>query len=195
MKNITVIGTGYVGLVSGAGLSDFGNLVVCADIDESKISLLKAGKIPIFEPGLKEVVDRNVKSNRLSFTTDVSKAIRDSEVIFIGVGTPEGKNGEADLSAVFSVAETIGNNLNTYKIICTKSTVPIGTGAKIISIINECKNTKHNGIKRFPLEQTHCPSCPIHNSGKNKGQKWELKKRLNDKDVCQLYRGSFIKKI
>ena len=140
MKKITVIGTGYVGLVSGAGLSDFGNHVVCADLDESKISLLKAGKIPIFEPGLKEVVDRNVKSNRLSFTTDVSKAVRDSEVIFIGVGTPEGKNGEADLSAVFSVAETIGNNLNTYKIICTKSTVPIGTGAKIISIINKCKN-------------------------------------------------------
>ncbi|MFC1527223.1 UDP-glucose dehydrogenase family protein [Candidatus Neomarinimicrobiota bacterium] len=140
MKNITVIGTGYVGLVSGAGLSDFGNQVVCADIDESKISLLKAGKIPIFEPGLKEVVDRNVKSNRLSFTTDISGAVRSSEVIFIGVGTPEGKNGEADLSAVFSVAETIGNNLNTYKIICTKSTVPIGTGAKIISIINKCKN-------------------------------------------------------
>ncbi|MFC1759945.1 UDP-glucose dehydrogenase family protein [Candidatus Neomarinimicrobiota bacterium] len=140
MKNITVIGTGYVGLVSGAGLSDFGNQVICADIDETKISLLKAGKIPIFEPGLKEVVDRNVKSNRLSFTTDISGAVRSSEVIFIGVGTPEGKNGEADLSAVFSVAETIGNNLNTYKIICTKSTVPIGTGAKIISIINKCKN-------------------------------------------------------
>ncbi|MBU0529183.1 UDP-glucose/GDP-mannose dehydrogenase family protein [bacterium] len=139
MKNITVIGTGYVGLVSGAGLSDFGNQVVCADIDESKISLLQTGKIPIFEPGLKEVVDRNVKSNRLSFTVDVSKAIRDSEVIFIGVGTPEGKNGEADLSAVFSVAEMIGKNLNSYKIICTKSTVPIGTGAKIISLINKFK--------------------------------------------------------
>jgi UDPglucose 6-dehydrogenase len=139
MKNITVIGTGYVGLVSGAGLYDFGNQVICADIDESKIRLLKAGKIPIFEPGLKEVVDRNIKSNRLSFTTDVSKAVRDSEVIFIGVGTPEGKNGEADLSVVFSVAETIGNNLNTYKIICTKSTVPIGTGEKIISIINKYK--------------------------------------------------------
>jgi UDPglucose 6-dehydrogenase len=140
MKNITVIGTGYVGLVSGAGLSDFGNQVVCADIDESKIRLLNTGKIPIFEPGLKEVVDRNVKSNRLSFTTDVAKAVRDAEVIFIGVGTPEGKKGEADLSAVFSVAETIGNNLNTYKIICTKSTVPIGTGEKIISIINKHKN-------------------------------------------------------
>ncbi len=140
MKNITVIGTGYVGLVSGAGLSDFGNQVVCADIDESKIRLLKTGKIPIFEPGLKEVVERNVKSGRLSFTTDVAKAIRDSEVIFIGVGTPEGNNGEADLSAIFSVAEMIGNNLNDYKIICTKSTVPIGTGQKIISIIKKYKN-------------------------------------------------------
>ncbi len=140
MKNITVIGAGYVGLVSGAGLSDFGNKVICADIDESKIRSLKSGIIPIYEPGLKEVVDRNVKSSRLSFTTDVSKAVRESEVIFIGVGTPEGKNGEADLSAVYSVAEMIGNNLNDYKIICTKSTVPIGTGEKITSIINNCKN-------------------------------------------------------
>jgi len=140
MKNITVLGTGYVGLVSGAGLSDFGNRVICADIDESKIQSLLAGNIPIFEPGLKEIVDRNVNSNRLSFTTDISKAIRDSEVIFIGVGTPEGKNGEANLSAVFSVAETIGKNLTAYKIICTKSTVPIGTGGKIISIINKYKN-------------------------------------------------------
>jgi UDPglucose 6-dehydrogenase len=144
MKKIAVIGTGYVGLVSGAGLSDFGNQVICADIDDSKIGLLKAGKIPIFEPGLKEIVDRNVKSNRLSFTTDISKAVKDSEVIFIGVGTPEGESGETDLTAVFSVAETIGKNLNTYKIICTKSTVPIGTGGKIISIINKNKNKDVN---------------------------------------------------
>lgn len=144
MKNITVIGTGYVGLVSGAGLSDFGNKVICADIDESKIRALEAGEIPIFEPGLKEVVARNVKSDRLSFTTDVAQAIRASDVIFIGVGTPEGKNGEANLSAVFSVAEMIGNNLNTYKVICTKSTVPIGTGEKIISIIEKTKNSNNN---------------------------------------------------
>lgn len=144
MKNITVIGTGYVGLVSGAGLSDFGNKVICADIDELKIRALKAGEIPIFEPGLKEVVARNVKSDRLSFTTDVAQAIRASDVIFIGVGTPEGKNGEANLSAVFSVAEMIGNNLNTYKVICTKSTVPIGTGEKIISIIEKTKNSNNN---------------------------------------------------
>ena len=140
MKNIAVIGAGYVGLVSGAGLSDFGNQVLCADIDENKIGSLKQGNIPIFEPGLKEIVDRNIESNRLSFTCDIRKAIRDSEVIFIAVGTPEGKNGEADLSAVFSVAETIGNNLSAYKVICTKSTVPIGTGEKIISIIKKSKN-------------------------------------------------------
>jgi len=142
MKKIAVIGTGYVGLVSGAGLSDFGNQVVCADIDKSKIGALQQGKIPIFEPGLKEIVVRNIKYNRLSFTSDVPKAIRKSDVIFIGVGTPEGKNGEADLSAVYLVAETIGQNLNSYKVICTKSTVPIGTGDEIIAIINKTKNNK-----------------------------------------------------
>jgi len=141
MKKIAVIGTGYVGLVSGAGLSDFGNQVICADIDKSKIESLIAGKIPIFEPGLKEVVDRNVNSNRLSFTTDVSKAIKDSDVIFIGVGTPESETGEADLSAVYSVAEIIAENLNNYKVICTKSTVPIGTGDKIITKIKNSQNS------------------------------------------------------
>ncbi|MEE8340559.1 MAG: UDP-glucose/GDP-mannose dehydrogenase family protein [Candidatus Neomarinimicrobiota bacterium] len=140
MMNITIIGTGYVGLVSGAGLADFGNQVICSDIDESKIRELNAGKIPIFEPGLKEIINRNVKSKRLSFTSDISKAIRDSEVIFICVGTPEGENGEADLSAVFSVTEMIGKNLDSYKTICTKSTVPIGTGEKIVDIINKFKN-------------------------------------------------------
>ncbi len=139
MKNITVIGTGYVGLVSGAGLSDFGNKVICADIDKSKIKSLKAGIIPIYEPGLKEVVDRNVNNGRLTFTTDIPQAVRNSDVIFIGVGTPEGKNGEADLTAVFTVAELIGRNLDNYKVICTKSTVPIGTGTNLISIINKNK--------------------------------------------------------
>lgn len=143
MKKITVIGTGYVGLVSGAGLADFGNQVICADIDKNKIKLLKNGKIPIFEPGLKEVVDRNVKNGRLSFTTDVEKSVQDSEVIFIGVGTPEGKDGSADLSAIFTVAELIADNLNTYKIICTKSTVPIGTGDKIISLIKKNRTSKN----------------------------------------------------
>ena len=112
MKKITVIGTGYVGLVSGAGISDFGHRVTCADIIESKIKLLKNGEIPIYEPGLYELVDRNVNAGRLSFTTQVDEAIQQADVIFIAVGTPQSDNGEANISAVESVARSIGKNLN-----------------------------------------------------------------------------------
>ncbi len=135
MKKIAVIGTGYVGLVSGAGLSDFGNTVICADIDLDKINLLKKGKIPIYEPGLNEIVQRNVKAGRLFFSGEVNKSIEEADVIFIAVGTPEGDNGTSDLSAIYKVARAIGENLNGYKVICTKSTVPIGTGKKIIDKI------------------------------------------------------------
>ena len=104
MKKITVIGTGYVGLVSGAGISDFGHHVTCADIIDSKIKMLQSGKIPIYEPGLSDLVERNVKAGRLAFTTDVDSAIQSSAVIFIAVGTPQGDNGEANISAVEAVA-------------------------------------------------------------------------------------------
>ena len=137
MKKITVIGTGYVGLVSGAGISDFGHSVTCADIIESKIKLLKNGEIPIYEPGLYELVDRNVNAGRLSFTTKVDEAIQQADVIFIAVGTPQSDNGEANISAVESVARSIGKNLNSYKVICTKSTVPVGTGNIICKLIRE----------------------------------------------------------
>ena len=137
MKKITVIGTGYVGLVSGAGISDFGHRVTCADIIESKIKLLKNGEIPIYEPGLYELVDRNVNAGRLSFTTKVDEAIQQADVIFIAVGTPQSDNGEANISAVESVARSIGKNLNSYKVICTKSTVPVGTGNIICKLIRE----------------------------------------------------------
>ena len=137
MKKITVIGTGYVGLVSGAGISDFGHPVTCADIIESKIELLKNGEIPIYEPGLYELVDRNVNAGRLSFTTKIDEAIQQADVIFIAVGTPQGDNGEANISAVESVARSIGKNLNNYKVICTKSTVPVGTGDIICELIRE----------------------------------------------------------
>ena len=137
MKKITVIGTGYVGLVSGAGISDFGHRVTCADIIESKIKLLKNGEIPIYEPGLHELVDRNVNAGRLSFTTKVDEAIQQADVIFIAVGTPQSDNGEANISAVESVARSIGKNLNNYKVICTKSTVPVGTGDIICELIRE----------------------------------------------------------
>jgi len=137
VKKITVIGTGYVGLVSGAGISDFGHRVTCADIIESKIKLLKNGEIPIYEPGLYELVDRNVNAGRLSFTTQVDEAIQQADVIFIAVGTPQSDNGEANISAVESVARSIGKNLNNYKVICTKSTIPVGTGDIICELIRE----------------------------------------------------------
>ena len=137
MRHIAIIGTGYVGLVSGSGISDFGHKVICADIDEEKIKVLQTGKIPIYEPGLDELVERNTKAERLSFSTDVGKTIRDSDVIFIAVSTPQSENGEADISAVKAVAKIIGQNLNSRKVVCTKSTVPIGTGKLVTSIINE----------------------------------------------------------
>ena len=137
MKRICIVGTGYVGLVSGTGLADFGNYVVCVDIDKEKIELLKKGEIPIYEPGLKEVVDRNVKAGRLRFSTDIDKAIRDSDVIFSAVGTPPGEGGEADLRAVWAVATVFAKNLDGYKVFVNKSTVPVGTGRKVYELIQE----------------------------------------------------------
>lgn len=136
-KNIAVIGTGYVGLVTGTALADFGNKVTCVDVDETKINMLNNGQIPIYEPGLKELVDKNVHEGRLSFTTDIDKAISENEVIFIGVGTPPKENGEADLSYVEAVIDSISNNLNEYKVVVTKSTVPVGTNRWIKEIISE----------------------------------------------------------
>ena len=141
MKKICIVGTGYVGLVSGAGIADFGNHVICTDIDKSKIDLLNQGVIPIYEPGLKELVDRNVAAGRLSFSSDIDASVGAAEVIFIAVGTPMGDTGEADLRAVEAVATTIAKNLNSYKIICTKSTVPVGTGARLEALIESEKSS------------------------------------------------------
>ena len=133
MKNITIIGTGYVGLVTGVGLSEFGNKVICADIDHNKIAHLNEGKVPIHEPGLGEIIKKNVSSNRLFFSSDIASSIKSSKVIIIAVGTPQSESGKANLDHVFSVVQTIVDNINDYKIICTKSTVPIGTGKRIIN--------------------------------------------------------------
>lgn len=131
---IAVVGTGYVGLVVGACLSETGNDVVCADIDGPKIERLNAGEVPIYEPGLEPLVERNLAELRLSFTTDVARVVAEAEVIFIAVGTPPGEDGSADLQHVLAVAETIGRNMpadGPEKIIITKSTVPVGTAAKV----------------------------------------------------------------
>ena len=138
---IAVIGTGYVGLVTGTCLAELGNSVVCVDIDESKISKLKKGDIPIYEPGLSELTVRNFKEGRLKFTTDSKKAIQDSEVVFSAVGTPPDKDHKADLTAVKKVAETFGKNINGYKVFVNKSTVPAGTSEMVYEIIaKESKN-------------------------------------------------------
>ncbi|HEX2079725.1 MAG TPA: UDP-glucose/GDP-mannose dehydrogenase family protein [Longimicrobium sp.] len=131
---IAVVGTGYVGLVAGACLAETGNEVACADIDAGKVARLNAGEIPIYEPGLEPLVERNLREGRLSFTTDVAGAVRDAEVIFIAVGTPPGEDGSADLQHVLAVAETIGRSMpadGPEKIVITKSTVPVGTASKV----------------------------------------------------------------
>ncbi|MEG2092297.1 UDP-glucose dehydrogenase family protein [Cetobacterium sp.] len=126
--NVTVIGTGYVGLVQGVILSEFGHKVICMDVDKVKIENLKKGILPIYEPGLKDILEHNVDEKRLSFTTDIKEAILNSEVIFIAVGTPPSDDGSADLKYVLECAKNIGENLNGYKVIVNKSTVPVGTG-------------------------------------------------------------------
>lgn len=135
MKNICVIGTGYVGLVTGTCLSDRGHNVICVDVDKNKIENLKKGIIPIYEDGLEEMVKKNYKEKRLSFTSDAAEAIKKSEIIFIAVGTPPLPDGSANLVYVKEVAETIGKSMNAYKVIINKSTVPIGTGDLVTRII------------------------------------------------------------
>ena len=135
MAKICVLGTGYVGLVSGACLADFGHNVECVDIDGPRIETLNRGEIPIYEPGLKDVVARNVAAERLAFTTDLKHAVHVSDVVFIAVGTPPREDGSTDMSYVFSAAEDLARHLNGYKVIVQKSTVPVGSARRVSEII------------------------------------------------------------
>lgn len=137
MNKISIIGTGYVGLVTGACLSDFGLNVLCMDNDVEKIKKLKQGIIPIYEPGLDVIVERNVANHRLSFTTEMKKAVEESDVIFIAVGTPPAEDGSADLKYVEAVARDIARYMNGYKVIVDKSTVPVGTGQRVKQWVKE----------------------------------------------------------
>ena len=134
---ITVIGTGYVGLVAGACLADMGNNVICVDNNEDKLNLLKSGVIPIYEPGLEELVRSNVLENRLSFSSDIDNAVKVSQVCFIAVGTPQGEDGSADLHYVFDVVKSIAKAMNGYKVIVDKSTVPVGTAERVAEIVKQ----------------------------------------------------------
>jgi UDPglucose 6-dehydrogenase len=138
---IAVVGTGYVGLVAGACFAESGNDVVCVDKDDAKVRMLRRGKMPIYEPGLEEIVRRNKAEGRLTFTTNLPKAVRDSVVVFIAVGTPQDEDGSADLRHVLAVAGEIAKAMNGYKIIVDKSTVPVGTSEKVREIIR--RTTTH----------------------------------------------------
>ena len=136
-KKICVIGTGYVGLIASVGLADFGNEIIGVDIDENKINMLNKGVSPIYEPGVERYLKRNLESGRLTFSTDIDGSLQASEVVFIAVGTPPKENGEADLSFVESVVKSIAYNLNDYKVVVTKSTVPVGTNRWIKAKLSE----------------------------------------------------------
>jgi UDPglucose 6-dehydrogenase len=149
--HIAVIGTGYVGLVTGACFAEFGVDVTCVDIDKEKIARLIAGEMPIYEPGLEQLVVKNTQSGRLRFTTDIQKAVEDALVIFLAVGTPPKEDGSPDLSFVESAARSVAQHMNGYKVIVTKSTVPIGTGEHIRKLVGESQKSKLNfGIVSNP---------------------------------------------
>lgn len=154
MSKITVIGTGYVGLVSGALLSDFGHQVICVDIDHEKINKLQQGEVPIYEPGLASIVEANCYYKRLSFTVSFKEAIETSKVIFIAVGTPAREDGKADVQAVLKAAKEIGTYINEYKIVVDKSTVPIGTGKKVKEIIEAVLKERE---KQIPFDVVSNP--------------------------------------
>jgi UDPglucose 6-dehydrogenase len=135
--NLAVVGTGYVGLVAGTCFAESGNDVICVDIDENKIAMLKAGKVPIYEPGLEEMVRRNAEDQRLSFTTDLASSVKNSQIIFIAVGTPQTPTGDANLEYVKATAKGIARAMDSFKIIVTKSTVPVGTADRIKQWISE----------------------------------------------------------
>src|SRR5690606_33787202 len=144
---ITVIGTGYVGLVTGACFSEVGVDVTCVDIDEKKIENLKKGILPIYEPGLEELVERNTLKNRLHFSTSLQESIRDAEVAFIAVGTPPDEDGSADLKYVLAVASGIGQHMQKPLVVVTKSTVPVTTGQKVQNAVQSELDKRSHKIK------------------------------------------------
>jgi UDPglucose 6-dehydrogenase len=137
MTNIAVVGTGYVGLVTGTCFAETGNNVICIDIDANKVAKMQNGEIPIYEPELDVLFERNIKAGRLTFTTNLSEGIKDAEIIFLALPTPPGEDGSADLSYILGVAKELGVIMTDYKVIVDKSTVPVGTAEKVTNAIKE----------------------------------------------------------
>ena len=144
---VTVIGTGYVGLVTGVCLAERGNNVLCLDLDTQKIAMLNRGEVPIFEPGLEEMIRRNVAAKRLAFTTDIEASVQFGDIQFIAVGTPPDEDGSADLQGVLAAAKNIARYMTHYKVIVDKSTVPVGTADKVQSVVAEILNERQLDVK------------------------------------------------
>ena len=140
--HIAVIGSGYVGLVTGACFAEFGVDVTCVDVDAEKIARLSAGEIPIYEPGLEQLISRNMQAGRLRFTTDIKSAVDEGLVIFLAVGTPQSADGSADLTYIEAAARSVAEHMRSYKVIVTKSTVPIGTGERLRVLIKKHQQTQ-----------------------------------------------------
>lgn len=134
---ISVVGTGYVGLVTGTCLAETGNVVTCVDINEEKVEMMQNGHVPIYEPGLEILFNRNIEQGRLNFTTNLEEAVEDAEIIFLALPTPPGEDGAADLSYVLGAAESLAKIIKDYKVIVTKSTVPVGTADKVIAVLKK----------------------------------------------------------
>ncbi|KQR95497.1 UDP-glucose 6-dehydrogenase [Chryseobacterium sp. Leaf180] len=175
--NITIVGTGYVGLVTGTTLAELGNSVYCVDIDENKVAAMKNGVVPIYEPNLEEMFLRNIQSERLFFTTDLKEALEKSEVIYLALPTPPGEDGSADLSYVLSVADTIGEMMTEYKVIVNKSTVPVGTADRVREAISAKTSVEFDVVSNpeflregFAVEDSMNPARVVVGSSSEKAK-------------------------
>jgi len=179
---IAIIGTGYVGLVTGTCLSDFGLSVTCVDQDEQEIKMLNSGGVPIYEPNLEDLIQKNVSADRLIFTTDLGKAVKESKVIFITVGTPSDDDGSANLKQIETVAQQIACYLNDYKVIVNKSTVPIGTAAKIKEIIN-----KYQSMSVIPAKAGIHPSVIARSEATKQSDSYQSAPYLYNNDTNAVF--------
>ena len=175
--NIAIVGTGYVGLVTGTTLAELGNTVYCVDIDETKVENMKNGIVPIYEPGLEEVFHRNINANRLFFTTQLKEALDQCEIIYLALPTPPDEDGSADLSYVIGVANQIGELMTDYKVIVNKSTVPVGTADKVRTTISAKTNIPFDVVSNpeflregFAVEDSMNPARIIVGSSSDKAK-------------------------
>ena len=161
---IAVVGTGYVGLVTGTCFAETGNDVVCVDINEEKVAAMQRGEIPIYEPHLDVLFERNIKQGRLTFTTDLAEAVKPAQIIFLALPTPPGEDGSADLSYILKVAEDLGGIIEDYKVIVDKSTVPVGTAEKVTNTLAAKTSVRQSWVNAKASRKCFNPLSPLSNS-------------------------------